>query len=842
MKILNKIFNMSTTGILLVVFGVVIGRATFVENDFGTPSAKAVIYNSWWFEGLLGVMMINMIVIIFSHKLYRKEKLVSFLFHVAFITIILGAAVTRYIGYEGVIHIREGESSNVFVSDNVYVTVMIEEGDQSIEDDQKVLFSPLSGGKYNKSFDVKGNTFDLALTEYIPHAKYELVADPEGGAVLTLVTSGQGGRVDKYLRQGHPEMVGDMLFSLNGTEGEGDISIVKNDTGFVFKAPVPLRYMKMADQSMGTLEENQWHPFEQRHLYVAGGTSFVYKDYNPHARLKLMPTDDKNSTLADAVTFKVTKGETSKDITVIGGKGISQTEVTTEIEGARVTIGYGAVLLQLPFHLELVDFQLERYPGSESPSSYASEVILKDEAQGIHKPFRIYMNHILEHRGFRFYQSSFDQDEKGTILSVNHDYWGTFITYWGYFFLFAGLIAIFFSKNTRFSKLSQMVDRVHRKRAELTIVVLLFLTFSQVYAHEGDDLPAPSVAHSSAFSSILYQSNEGRIMPLNTITGDILRKVVKKNEYKGLNADQVFLGMITHPTVWREEKMIRVNHKDLDQLLGVEEKYTSFINFFTPEGQYKLKEQVEKAFAKKPSERDLLDNELIKVDERVNICYMTYYGSFLKIFPIPGHPDNKWISPIEDLPGIDPQDSMFIKAVIPQYFDALEQGMEKGDYQLANELVSGIKKFQSKFGATVVPSKTKVSLEILYNKVNLFKRLYPYFMLVGFVFLIILFTKVLHPKKEMALMTNIIKWLVIGGFVVHAAGLIARWYISGHEPWSNGYEAMIYIAWVGILAGILFHKKSPITLAVTSILAGIILWVANMSWMDPEITNLVPVL
>ncbi|MDH5605062.1 MAG: cytochrome c biogenesis protein ResB, partial [Cyclobacteriaceae bacterium] len=296
MKILNKIFNMSTTGILLVVFGVVIGRATFVENDFGTPSAKAVIYNSWWFEGLMGLMMINMIVIIFTHKLYRKEKLVSFIFHVAFITIILGAAVTRYVGYEGVIHIREGESSNVFVSDNVYVTVMIEKGDQSIEDDQKVLFSPLSGGNYNKSFVVKENSFDITLTEYIPHAKYELLTDPEGGPVLTLVTSGQGGRVDKYLRQGHPEMIGDMLFSLNGTEGEGDIRIIKNDTGFVFNSPVPLRYMKMADQSMGTLEENQWHPFEQRQLYVAGGTSFVYKDYNPHARLKLTSTDDKNST------------------------------------------------------------------------------------------------------------------------------------------------------------------------------------------------------------------------------------------------------------------------------------------------------------------------------------------------------------------------------------------------------------------------------------------------------------------------------------------------------------------------------------------------------------------
>jgi len=72
--------------------------------------------------------------------------------------------------------------------------------------------------------------------------------------------------------------------------------------------------------------------------------------------------------------------------------------------------------------------------------------------------------------------------------------------------------------------------------------------------------------------------------------------------------------------------------------------------------------------------------------------------------------------------------------------------------------------------------------------------------------------------------------------------LVVRWYVSGHAPWSNGYETMIYVGWATSLAGFIFVKRSPITLAVTTVLASIILFVAGMSWMNPEITNLVPVL
>ena len=53
---------------------------------------------------------------------------------------------------------------------------------------------------------------------------------------------------------------------------------------------------------------------------------------------------------------------------------------------------------------------------------------------------------------------------------------------------------------------------------------------------------------------------------------------------------------------------------------------------------------------------------------------------------------------------------------------------------------------------------------------------------------------------------------------------------------------MLFISWVTMLAGFIFSRKSMLTLAATGVLAGLTLMVAHLSFMDPEITNLVPVL
>ena len=79
-------------------------------------------------------------------------------------------------------------------------------------------------------------------------------------------------------------------------------------------------------------------------------------------------------------------------------------------------------------------------------------------------------------------------------------------------------------------------------------------------------------------------------------------------------------------------------------------------------------------------------------------------------------------------------------------------------------------------------------------------------------------------------------------FLFHTAGLGIRWYISDHAPWSNGYESMIFISWATCLSGLIFVKRSQMTLAMTTVLSALTLLIAGLSWMNPEITNLVPVL
>jgi len=214
----------------------------------------------------------------------------------------------------------------------------------------------------------------------------------------------------------------------------------------------------------------------------------------------------------------------------------------------------------------------------------------------------------------------------------------------------------------------------------------------------------------------------------------------------------------------------------------------------------------------------------------------------LKLFPIPNDPNNKWITPFDEIQNMNYEDSLFVRKVFVQYFNMLREASTSGNYQEADFIVTGISNYQKKFGAEVIPSESKVDLEISYNRLYLFKRLFPYYTAVGFILLVILFVELINPKIQLTKTRQIFAFLILVGFGVHTIALIMRWYISGHAPWSNGFESMIYIAWAGLLAGIIFRKKSPITLSVTAILAGIILMVAHLSWMDPEITNLVPVL
>tara|TARA_B100000459_G_scaffold62398_1_gene34016 strand:+ start:1 stop:1074 length:1074 start_codon:yes stop_codon:yes gene_type:complete len=175
------------------------------------------------------------------------------------------------------------------------------------------------------------------------------------------------------------------------------------------------------------------------------------------------------------------------------------------------------------------------------------------------------------------------------------------------------------------------------------------------------------------------------------------------------------------------------------------------------------------------------------------------------------------------------------------YMNALDRAINDNNWATCDSVVSYISKFQNRYGNDVMPKNYKVTLEVLYNKLNVFSNLFMYYFMVGFLFLVILIIRIFNPNI-LSSIVKLVQFLILLGFLYQTLGLAARWIISGHAPWSNGYESMIYISWATMLAGIIFSRRSKMTLAATTLVTSLFLMVAHLNWLDPEITNLVPVL
>jgi cytochrome c-type biogenesis protein CcsB len=835
------LFSMSLTGALLLVFAITIGAATFIENDFGAASAQAVVYKALWFELLLALMVMNMIGVIFIRKLYVKEKWGSLLFHVSFIIILLGAAITRFTGQEGLMHIREGQTASTFLTDETYVSGTVLVGDDKVDFSEKVLFVPIKKSSFSEDVSVGGIETSINLIQHIPNAQEIVETNPEAGEpILTIVTAGaNGGRENRYLRSGQVLNLNNLIIGFDAEE-QVAINIKLTPSGLKMLSSLPVQAFSMDTQERSEIVKDSLVSAPFRHLLTANDNNFVLSAFNPQGQIMLVsaPAGNNQGTI-DALVFSVKQGEDEQEVVIKGGKGMAGTPQFVSVGEANLMLAYGSKKLNVPFSVKLDDFQLDRYPGSNSPSSYASDVTVIDGETEF--PFRIYMNNILSHKGYRLYQSSYDQDEKGTVLSINKDKPGTYVSYAGYLLLSIGLLFILFNKNSRFTQLSVMIDGIHQKRAAMSISLIVFLFASinvqaQREVLENDFIP--TVAQADSLTTLVYQTNDGRMAPLHSLASDLLRKVYKSSTYEGLTSGQVLLGMMASPYSWQAKPIIEVKNKVVQGMLGVDGKYASYNDFFNEEGRYKLNDAISAAYEKKPAERSQLDKDLMKVDERINITFMVYRGDLLKIFPVPNDPENRWVSPSTDNTySLSGEDSVFVRMGFHYYIAQLVEGKDSASF-----ILDGIKNYQKKYGAEVLPSTTKTNFEISFNNLNIFERLFPFYLFTGLFLLIITFIKIFKPKAKLKYMVWTGQGLIILGFIVHTLGLALRWYVSGHEPWSNGYESMIYIAWATLLAGLLFSRKSEMTLAVTAMMGGIILLVAHLSWMDPEITNLVPVL
>ena len=411
---------------------------------------------------------------------------------------------------------------------------------------------------------------------------------------------------------------------------------------------------------------------------------------------------------------------------------------------------------------------------------------------GINMPYSIYMNNILKHRGYRFFQSSYDPDEKGTILSLNHDRTGMLVTYTGYALLFLFIILSMMNRNSMFWKVSPTMWRNSSTKI-LGMLVLFLLIPSALKANPSKIVYNKQKADD--FGSVLIQDQKGRTKPIYTLSNDVMRKIHRHNKYKEFSPMQVFLGLTTDFQNWQDEPLIKVSNRDLRSRLGITEDYiaiSDLVNFDM--GTYALAALVEEVYSKPNNQRSKMDKEVIKVDERVNIIMMIARGEFLKVFPLRDGTDN-WGTPSQAVENaLHEQDSIFLSSIFSLYTNSLFEGLSTGTYSQTDQYLDAIIKYQRANASYELPTEKQVRAEKRYYKMLIFEKLFPYYATVGIIMLLVLIVLIVIGKPGKSVIVSILSVLILFGFVFHTYGLGIRWYISGHSPMSNGYESLLFIS------------------------------------------------
>ena len=729
-KTADLLFSYWTTMFAFVLLAGGAAVATFIENDFGTSTARVLIYNNIWYETALVLSIVNLIGIMNRRKMWKQKA--KFIFHGSFVVILIGSGLTRYVGYEGIMQIQEGQTQNQMNSLEPYiqVTIQTKEGKQYYSEFQKE-FSAIGSNKFDYDIEFEDKMLNLSLDSY------------------------------KFAKKGSATM------NLIGT--------------------------------------------------------------------------------------KVTLGEESQITKLVGQRGQPSALVRTLQfkDDIKVYLTYGSKPLTIPFSIKLNDFQLDRYPGSMSPSSYASEVTVIDKQNDVQFDYRIFMNSTLIYGGFQFFQSSYDPNETGTVLSVNNDP-GTIPTYIGYFLLALGLLMNMFDKKSRFSKLIKYSKGFNA----VILATVMFATFN-INANAAskqeqnsavsylDKFQKNSKVTANKFAHLVVQSNKGRMKPIDSLTTEILNKLTRKSEFLGMDHNQVVLGMLTRPDIWQNIKMLKITTPKLKKELGVEDsrKFVAFREMFTSDGKYRLKDLVNKANSINANHRGTFEKDVLRLDERLNIAYMVYYGYLFQIFPKPPIENEKvvstkWFNPVDAMSEFEEKDSKIIKMLVSGFIDNLVA--EK--YEESNKFIGLISQYQEKIGKDVIPSKSVIDSEVMFNKAGIFPKITVAYVLVGIIIFFISFLTVFN-KKWYSTKVNMAFFIILASlFAIHTFGMGHRWYISGHAPWSNTYESLVYIAWSAMFAGLFFFRKSLMALSATVIMAGVFMFTAHLSGIDPQITNLVPVL
>jgi hypothetical protein len=515
-----------TMAFLFISYAVAMGCGTFIEDRYNTETARILVYNTWWFEAIHLFFLINFLGNIKRYQLLKKEKWATLLLHLSFILIIIGAIITRYISFEGMMPIREGASSNQIFSEKTYITVLVDgqyKGTMKRKTIEKnVLLSQAVENDFSISDKFAEIPFKISLQQFIMNGQETIKADKNGEIYLKMVESGGGTRHEHYLKTGEVVNIHNVLFALNKFT-KGAININTLGEKYTIQTPFEGNFMRMADKLQGKVTQNATEALMMRSLYNVGGAQFVFPEMAIKGTKAYISNNDyKDKKTDDALVLNLETQGKQKQITLLGSKGKMGEPQAFKLGELDFTIYYGSKVYNTPFTVKLNDFIAEKYAGTEkSYSAFESKVTVNDQTENKNFDARIFMNHVLDYKGYRLFQASFDEDEKGTILSVNHDFWGTWITYIGYFILFFGMMSILFTKHSRFADLKRKLDIIKDKKSKLITIIVLAFSCNVIAQPHQPLMPTPrqidsilqvykvNESHAACLDDWLYKMKKG---------------------------------------------------------------------------------------------------------------------------------------------------------------------------------------------------------------------------------------------------------------------------------------------------------------------------------------------
>lgn len=476
---------------------------------------------------------------------------------------------------------------------------------------------------------------------------------------------------------------------------------------------------------------------------------------------------------------------------------------------------------ELGFALTLNDFEVEYYPGTDSPMDYVSHL----DAEGARVD--VSMNNIGRFRGFRFTQAGYDNDMLGSSLRVLYDPWGIALTYIGYALLLFSMVVLLCGRSTQ---LLMWYRKALESNSLKAVALLLFLGLPlSAGAAEPRRIDRDVT---DAFAKIAVYYN-GRVCPVNTVAVDFVTKLSGKASWQDYDADEIFAGWTFNSSAWESVQMIRIKDKVAQKALGIKGQWASYDDFWNSLNVYKLKSPLEAAY--RDGDADMVKH-LRDADEKFNVIRMFYNGGLLRMFPYTG-PDGRvsWLAPGQKDVALDLPEKEW--NFVRRSMDYLTESVSASDNARAVEIAGKIIDYQRVRASQVMPSELRLNLERVYNALNSSRWQVMLYLTLSLLLAICFSLGVADRRDKM------FGYAIIAVMALHLTVLLVlRWIVSGHVPLSNGFETMQFMAWSVLVLTLLMHAKFPIVIGFGPLLASFAMLVAMIGSGSPQITPLMPVL